>query len=182
MREARTGFEWTDTTLDRLRALWAEGHSTAEIGRRMDISKNAVIGKAHRLNLAARPSPLRSADPSAPKRAPARRPVPKLADIMAITSALPVVATTVLHTSPVPSSPAPTAPAIMTNHALPPARAGRTHPCCWPIGDPGTRTFRFCEADAPLGKSYCTEHATVAYAMRSGQSTSHGPTLSSMSL
>jgi len=34
--------EWTDETIARLRALWAEGHSTAEIGRRLGISKNAV--------------------------------------------------------------------------------------------------------------------------------------------
>ena len=41
-----------------LRALWDEGHSTAEIGWRMGLSKNAVVGKAHRLNLRARPSPI----------------------------------------------------------------------------------------------------------------------------
>ena len=51
--------EWNDETIDRIRALWSEGHSTAEIGRRMGISKNAVVGKAHRLNLPARPSPIR---------------------------------------------------------------------------------------------------------------------------
>lgn len=41
-----------------LRRLWDEGHSAAEIGRRMNISKNAVIGKAHRLGLPARESPI----------------------------------------------------------------------------------------------------------------------------
>ncbi len=43
--------EWNEETIEKLRALWAEGHSTAEIGRRMGVSKNAVVGKAHRLNL-----------------------------------------------------------------------------------------------------------------------------------
>ena len=51
--------EWNEETIARLRALWAEGLSTAEIGRRMGISKNAVVGKAHRLNLPARASPIR---------------------------------------------------------------------------------------------------------------------------
>ncbi|WP_232479071.1 GcrA family cell cycle regulator, partial [Roseomonas rosulenta] len=51
--------DWTTEAIERLKALWAEGHSTAEIGRRMGISKNAVVGKAHRLNLPARPSPIR---------------------------------------------------------------------------------------------------------------------------
>ena len=41
--------EWNDETIARIRALWSEGYSTAEIGRRMGISKNAVVGKAHRL-------------------------------------------------------------------------------------------------------------------------------------
>src|ERR1700710_236505 len=51
--------EWTAEAIDQLRAFWAEGHSTAEIGRRMGISKNAIVGKAHRLDLDARPSPIR---------------------------------------------------------------------------------------------------------------------------
>ena len=51
--------EWNDETIARLRELWAEGLSTAEIGRRMSVSKNAVVGKAHRLNLPPRPSPIR---------------------------------------------------------------------------------------------------------------------------
>lgn len=55
----RGGVEtWTDTQIATLRRLWAEGLSVVEIGWRMGISKNAVVGKVHRLNLAARPSPL----------------------------------------------------------------------------------------------------------------------------
>lgn len=47
--------------------LWHEGISTAEIGRRLKISKNAVIGKAHRWGLPARPSPIRPALPDIPR-------------------------------------------------------------------------------------------------------------------
>lgn len=60
--------EWTAEAIETLQALWAEGHSTAEIGRRMGISKNAVVGKAHRLNL-----PRLLAPPPAPRSAPAPR-------------------------------------------------------------------------------------------------------------
>jgi len=56
---------WTQELIEQLSVLWAEGHSTAEIGRRLNISKNAVVGKAHRLQLTPRPSPL--------KRPPTRR-------------------------------------------------------------------------------------------------------------
>lgn len=51
--------DWTEGVIERLRALWAEGHAIAEIGRRLGVSKNAVVGKAHRLGLTARPSPIR---------------------------------------------------------------------------------------------------------------------------
>ena len=50
---------WTQEKVQQLSALWQEGLSTAEIGRRLGITKNAVVGKAHRLFLEPRPSPLK---------------------------------------------------------------------------------------------------------------------------
>ena len=50
---------WDEETIRLLRDLWAQGHSTAEIGRRLGVSKNAIVGKAHRLELDARPSPIK---------------------------------------------------------------------------------------------------------------------------
>lgn len=43
--------------IEMLRVLHARGYSLAEIGRRMGVTKDAVIGKAHRLNLPQRPPP-----------------------------------------------------------------------------------------------------------------------------
>ncbi len=51
---------WTSELVEQLSALWKQGLSTAEIGRKLGISKNAVVGKAHRLMLTPRPSPLKS--------------------------------------------------------------------------------------------------------------------------
>lgn len=51
--------DWTEETIARLKELWEQGLSTAEIGRQIGITKNAVVGKAHRLGLPARPSPIR---------------------------------------------------------------------------------------------------------------------------
>ncbi|GBQ21819.1 hypothetical protein AA0472_0571 [Acetobacter estunensis NRIC 0472] len=69
--------EWTDETIGRLKALWQEGLSTAEIGRQLGITKNAVVGKAHRLGLPPRPSPIRRQDAktakSGEKKASSRR-------------------------------------------------------------------------------------------------------------
>ncbi len=56
---------WTQDLIHRLSVLWKEGLSTAEIGRRLGVSKNAVVGKAHRLLLDPRPSPLKR--PPAPR-------------------------------------------------------------------------------------------------------------------
>jgi GcrA cell cycle regulator len=39
----------------------------------------------------------------------------------------------------------------------------RSITCCWPIGEPGTKSFRFCDSDATQGKPYCAEHAQLAY-------------------
>jgi len=45
---------WTDTLIEKLKEDWDAGYSTAVIGKRLGVSKNAVIGKAHRLYLAPR--------------------------------------------------------------------------------------------------------------------------------
>ena len=61
---------WTPERIAKLEELWAEGLSTAEIGRRLGVSKNAVVGKAHRMKLPGRQSPIeskRKAKPAAAK-------------------------------------------------------------------------------------------------------------------
>jgi len=52
-------FEWTPQHIASLIALWDEGLPTSEIGRRLGITKNAVIGKVHRLGLKKRGSPIK---------------------------------------------------------------------------------------------------------------------------
>lgn len=155
--------EWTDATVGRLRALWDEGHSAAEIGRCMGTSKNAVVGKARRLHFPARPSPIRVAGDSPAKRPTPRPPGPKLAAITlrAATPPVQTIRTQQPHISPTSERASQTTPLRAT--AASPKPAARFGPCCWPIGNPGTPTFRFCDRPAPLGKSYCAEHAALAY-------------------
>jgi GcrA cell cycle regulator len=57
---------WNDEKITRLKKLWSEGLTTGEIGKRLGVSKNAVVGKAHRLGLKGRPSPIKR-----PEKAPA---------------------------------------------------------------------------------------------------------------
>jgi GcrA cell cycle regulator len=138
--------EWTEEVIAKLGALWAEGHSTAEIGRRLNISKNAVVGKAHRLNLPPRPSPIRRHDGSKPISS--RPPAPR----RALGPTLPPLAASI-------APPVPPLRAIMPA----PKQTMRATPCCWPIGEPGKPSFHFCNASSVPGKPYCDDHAAIAY-------------------
>jgi len=66
---------WTDEKIEQLKELWDQGLSTAEIGRELGVSKNAVVGKSHRLGLKPRPSPISG---KAPEKAPKPKPKPKV--------------------------------------------------------------------------------------------------------
>lgn len=161
--------DWNEDTIARLRGLWDEGHSTAEIGRRMGVSKNAVVGKAHRLALPPRPSPIRRGE-----GAPADRAAPRRAG-GAILPVLEAAGETRPDAGPARRagadgagtappcgrpSPAPVQASRPVALAKPAARTGT---CCWPIGEPGTRSFRFCDTPAMGGKPYCLEHVQLAY-------------------
>ena len=50
---------WTDGMIEELKKLWKQGITTGEIGRRLGISKNSIVGKVHRLGLEGRPSPIK---------------------------------------------------------------------------------------------------------------------------
>jgi GcrA cell cycle regulator len=154
--------EWNEEAIVRLRALWSEGHSTAEIGRRLGVSKNAVVGKAHRLDLPARPSPIRrDGNGGGARRPPPRRvagpTLPPLSSTVlpAVEPASPIQRPAVTQRAPL----APPPPRVQAA----PRPFARTVACCWPIGEPGTKSFRFCDAQAIVGKPYCDEHAQLAY-------------------
>ena len=164
MSSVSKDFNWNDAAHSRLKAMWAVVHTTAEIGQRMGISKNAVIGKSHRLDLTARLPPIRPAGQV--KERPLRRiSCPSLAELQG--------------RPPVkqkPATPAPPPPVrLSTPLPVPPPTleppAARTpllskHPCAWPIGDPGTKSFRFCTELAQAGKPYCPGHCVHAYVER----------------
>jgi GcrA cell cycle regulator len=64
---------WTDERIDRLRALWTKGVTASQIAEELGgVSRNAVIGKAHRLGLQARPSPVKANEPAPEPRAKAK--------------------------------------------------------------------------------------------------------------
>ena len=127
---------WTDERIQELTKLWDAGYSASAIGKQIGMSKNAVIGKAHRLGLRARPSPI--------KRGAIK----------------PVLAPQVRLETPKPAEPK---PAPMPTK---PRERQHGATCLWPIGDPGDSNFHFCEEPAAPGKPYCTAHCAKAYIQR----------------
>lgn len=161
---------WDEETIRHLRDLWTQGLSTAEIGRRLCVSKNAIVGKAHRLDLDARPSPIRRdvAKPAIERPAPYPRTAGPTLPPLASAGLHPVALSNVQPMRP-PPIPGPRPVATTPNVAptiLPsaPIQARRSAPsCCWPIGEPGTKSFCFCDGASMPGKPYCDEHARLAY-------------------
>jgi GcrA cell cycle regulator len=119
---------WTDERIDSLRAMWEKGLTASQIAEELGgVSRNAVIGKAHRLGLKSRPSPVKSADktkvakaPAAPKAAPA--PAAPVAATPAPIRAVPprtVAPAPRPEPKPVAAPPAPMAAAADTSEAPP---------------------------------------------------------------
>lgn len=173
-RELKAQADWmTDAALRSLREWWPDASiSTAEIGRRLHTSKNAIVGKARRLGLDARPSPIRR-DPGhqpAPISESARQRTIPRATLLPLASESPAVPQ-MAHRPPPPVAreqplhdaprPAITAPAPKPPPTPMAWTNGRSR--CWPIGMPKTPVFRFCDDRAVLGRSYCAEHCKLAF-------------------
>jgi GcrA cell cycle regulator len=130
--------EWDAVQIAQLSDLWSDpANSSAAIGRKMGISKNAVIGKVKRLGLQSRPSPILPRGSGVAPKPP--RPLWQPKHTLPALTVEPVV------------EPPPPPPPVQ-------------EPCCWPIGEPGTRTFRYCDEPSRVGRcSYCEDHAKIAY-------------------
>lgn len=127
---------WTEDRIEQLRQLWGSGKSASEIADMLGgVSRNAVIGKAHRLGLSGRPSPIKAKPEDEPEATPApaaaepakarraREATPEGANILSLTERM----------------------------------------CRWPLGDPKQAGFRFCGKGVYGGLPYCMEHAAMAY-------------------
>jgi len=142
---------WTDERVAELMRLWEAGRSASEIGRLLGVSKNSVVGKAHRMKLKARPSPIKRGSTPQVRRV-------AVAPIARSAAQAPAAPKAVETRVPV-QAPAPRPRTV--------ARANGKGPnCLWPIGDPGDQDFHFCGAPAIPGKPYCDEHCARAYIVR----------------
>ena len=134
--------EWTHEVTNQLRTLWDEGLPTVEIEYRLGVSKSAINRKAYRLDLPARPSPIKAKTGAAPASAAVR----------------PVAGPTLLTLpSTTPENMAEIIPSVI------PRRPERVVECLWPVGDPGSPGFHFCCKPTEQGKPFCGEHTKLGY-------------------
>ena len=146
MAAPRGSFDWTDEAIEKLRQLWAEGESLFQIGLKLRVSKNSIAGKAHRLGLPARPSPIkRGGVPKTEK--------PLRGNGSGRGHALALPAGAMLKVVKLPAYLAPPAPKSL----------GPVTKCCFPIGFPKQPGFRFCGAVSEPGYPYCGPHCSIAY-------------------
>jgi len=126
---------WTDERVDKLRELWDKGLSASQIAKELaeGVTRNAVIGKAHRLNLASRPSPVKS-DPAKRAAAAAKKKIEKKSPVKVMQTTGKV---TILD---------------LTESM-----------CKWPIGHPGEENFHFCGKMSQPNFPYCANHCVEAY-------------------
>jgi len=144
---------WTDERVEMLKKLWLDGLSASQIAKQLGgVTRNAVIGKVHRLGLSGRATPSQPQRPifkapRATRPAVAAAPAaPRRAIEPSLTQAQ----------APVPAY-FPEEPGSATVLTL------GAHMCKWPIGDPSSDGFTFCGRRSEREGPYCVEHARVAY-------------------
>lgn len=140
--------DWTEADRLLLADLWGQGLSASAIGLQMKRSKNSVLGAVHRMNLPGRASPIPAKGSGAPQLR--RQPMPGVPKARG---------EQVLGGSALGLMPAVAAVPV----AVEPKPGVASRPCCWPLGDPKARDFRFCEAAGVPGRPYCAEHHALAY-------------------
>lgn len=143
---------WTDERVSLLKRLWGEGHTAAEIAKQIGgVTRNAVIGKAHRLKLSNRVSPIQQNRKPANKNVERKvTPVERAKPVMQVKK-MPANTSVKLPEESVKSGD------LYSLMDLQPRM------CRWPSGDPKEEGFGFCGDKTISGIPYCEEHAKVAY-------------------
>ncbi len=132
---------WSDDRVDVLKKLWGEGKTAAEIAKELGegVTRNAVIGKAHRLKLSSRVSPIQQNT----KKIKSNNDSPRLP----------------------PRRPSKKVPIILGKEVQ--MEDLRDKMCRWPNGDPQGDDFSFCGCGTVEGTPYCDDHAAIAYQVTS---------------
>ena len=150
---------WTEERVEVLKKLWAEGHSASQIAKQLGgVTRNAVIGKVHRLGLSGR------ATPSRPVKRPPRlaRPKPRIRPDGVPSTTDTNIDETRIRRSDQDAIVSALQPAPVADGEAATILTLRDSMCKWPIGDPADPKFAFCGRKSDCGP-YCSEHAKVAF-------------------
>lgn len=150
---------WTDERVEQLKKLWSDGLSASQIAAELGgITRNAVIGKVHRLGLSGRTK--------APSTSAPRPRKPRATHMLRVSRPVARGNTALAHAYAydyeVEAEQAPVENVI-------PMGQRRTllelneQTCRWPIGDPATQDFYFCGGQALTALPYCAYHSRIAY-------------------
>jgi len=153
---------WTDDRVEMLKKLWMEGLSASQIANRMGgVTRNAVIGKVHRLGLSGR------ATTSRVSRTRTRKP---RAPSNPVTNVFRSAGNTALKADQglAPDYRPEPKPAIIQELQIPPGERAsiltlNENTCRWPIGDPEDEDFYFCGRQPQDNLPYCQHHVRIAY-------------------
>ena len=154
---------WTDERIERLKKLWSDGLSASQIAAELGgVTRNAVIGKVHRLQLSGRVKTASTSAQRSRKTVTAARPVVRTAARTVITTRgnLAVVQTIEAEEVVAYRPAAEVVVPISRRISIMELREGT---CRWPLGDPLNPDFVFCGGDCDVGKPYCSAHAQVAF-------------------
>ena len=144
---------WTEERVEMLKKLWADGLSASQIAAELGgITRNAVIGKVHRLGLSGR---AKSPSSSAPRPRKPRAPGMLRVSRSSIRGNTALAYDYVVEPEPELIE----IPIEQRKNLLQLTEAT----CHWPVGDPGSPDFFFCGGDANEGSPYCNYHSRVAY-------------------
>jgi len=144
---------WTDERVETLKKLWIEGLSASQIAKQLTgVTRNAVIGKVHRLGLAGRATPSR----------PAKRPRPVSRPRIATTSSSNAISRPRMAPAPYLALVPHLEPLKAEDGSVTTVLTLSEDVCKWPIGDPTDAGFAFCGRNSGSGP-YCHDHASLAF-------------------
>lgn len=158
-----------------LRRMWAEGHHARAIANALgpDFNRNMIIGRAHRLLLPSRPSPIKGIIPLRPKKPRAERPshvisaaeqkrrveqsAAEQAKIEARRGEIAAKTAERIQASEREAA------IVRQTRQIAPLTTSERGKCAFPLGDPKRPGFRFCGEPTAAGSSYCSRHHAVCW-------------------
>jgi len=142
---------WTNESVEQLRKMWSEGLTANEIAKKLGVTKNAIVGKVHRLCLKARPSPIKSKD--------------NVVETTVVQPETEIVSEEIYEDELIGQSvelPQVSEQKVCKGNNVKLVDLD-SHTCRWPLGDPRDDDFCFCGKKVRSGQTYCDEHSAVAY-------------------